>query len=98
MQISEAENIDRISHNMESLSKDVHEIKKTFQEKEKEKEKLLKKDIKRRKSLKKAQLKFKNVSTNLNIKDYEKFEKKFIKLKISKSAYLKNLILDDLDL
>jgi len=93
---SEAENIDMISHNIRSLSIDMSEIKKTFLEKEKEKNRLLKKDKRRRESLKKAQLKFKNVSTNLNIDDYKKFEKKLIELKISKSAYLKKLIIDNI--
>lgn len=95
---SEAENIDRISHNINSLSKDMYEIKETILKKEKENKKLEKKDLRRRKSLKKAQLKFQNVSTNLNIEDYKKFEKKLTELKINKSAYLKKLILDDLKL
>lgn len=91
------QNIDKISHNIASLSKDMYEIKKTILSKEKEKEKISKKDKKRRESLKKAQAKFKNVSTNLSIKDYEDFEKRFKELKMSKSAYLKKLILDDLN-
>ena len=93
---NEAENIDRISHNIESLSKDMYEIKKTITDKEKKKKQVLKKDRKRRESLKKAQAKFKNVSTNLSIEDYEKFEARFTELGISKSAYLKKLIEDDL--
>lgn len=92
-----AQNIDKISHNIASLSKDMYEIKKTILSKEKEKEKISKKDKKRRESLKKAQAKFKNVSTNLSIKNYENFEKRFKELKMSKSAYLKKLILDDLN-
>ena len=90
------QNINKISHNIASLSKDMYEIKKTILSKEKEKEKISKKDKRRRESLKKAQAKFKNVSTNLSIKDYEDFEKRFKELKMSKSAYLKKLILDDL--
>lgn len=89
------QNIDKISHNIASLSKDMYEIKKTILSKEKDKEKLSKKDKKRRESLKKAQAKFKNVSTNLSTEDYEKFEKRFIELGMSKSAYLKKLIMDD---
>lgn len=92
-----AQDIDKISHNIASLSKDMYEIKKTILSKEKEKEKISKKDKKRRESLKKAQAKFKNVSTNLSIKDYENFEKRFKKIGMSKSAYLKKLILDDLN-
>jgi hypothetical protein len=91
------QNIDKISHNIASLSKDMYEIKKTILSKEKEKEKISKKDKKRRESLKKAQAKFKNVSTNLSVKDYGDFEKRFKELKMSKSAYLKKLILDDLN-
>ncbi|PLY09660.1 MAG: hypothetical protein C0625_00210 [Arcobacter sp.] len=91
-----AQNIDKISHNIASLSKDMYEIKKTILSKEKDKEKLSKKDKRRRESLKKAQAKFKNVSTNLSTKDYENFEKRFKELKMSKSAYLKKLIMDDL--
>lgn len=91
------QNIDKISHNIASLSKDMHEIKKTILSKEKEKGKIAKKDKRRRESLKKAQAKFKNVSTNLSIKDYENFEKRFKKLGMSKSAYLKKLILNDLN-
>ena len=93
---SEAENIDRISHNIKSLSKDMNDIKKTILQKEKVEKTLNKKDKKRRESLKKAQAKFKNVSTNLKIDEYEKFEKRLEELKLSKSAYLKKLILDDL--
>ncbi|AXH11410.1 hypothetical protein [Halarcobacter bivalviorum] len=90
------QNIDKISYNIASLSKDMYEIKKTILSKEKEKEKISKKDKKRRESLKKAQAKFKNVSTNLSAEDYEKFEKRSIELGMSKSAYLKKLIMDDL--
>lgn len=97
MEDFQIQNIDKISHNIASLSKDIYEIKKTILSKEKDKEKLSKKDKRRRESLKKAQAKFKNVSTNLSIKDYENFEKKFKELKMSKSAYLKKLILDDLN-
>jgi len=97
MEDFQIQNIDKISHNIASLSKDMYEIKKTILSKEKEKEKISKKDKRRRESLKKAQAKFKNVSTNLSIKDYEDFEKRFKELKMSKSAYLKKLILDDLN-
>ena len=98
MQISDTENIDRISHKMDSLAKDMYQIKNTFLQKEKVDKKLSKKDTKRRNSLKKAQSKFKNVSTNLKKDQYDKFEKKLKELKMNKSAYLKKLILDDLGL
>jgi hypothetical protein len=90
------QNMDRISHNIESLSKDMYEVKKTIIIKEKEREKLSKKDKKRRESLKKAQAKFKNVSTNLSLEEYEMFEKKLADVGMSESAYLKKLILENL--
>ena len=62
----------------------------------KKKWKIVKKDKRRRESLKRAQAKFKNVSKNLSLEDYEKFEKKIIELELSKFAYLKKLIMDDL--
>lgn len=96
MEDFQIQNIDKISHNIASLSKDMYEIKKTILSREKDKEKLSKKDKRRRESLKKAQAKFKNVSTNLSVKDYENFEKRFKKLGLSKSAYLKKLIMDDI--
>jgi len=89
--------IDRISHNIRSLSEDMHEIKKTIIEKEEKNKNIAKKLEKRRKSLKKAQSRFKNVSTNLKVEEYEKFEKRLKELNLSKSAYLKKLILDDLE-
>lgn len=97
MEDFQTQNIDKIFHNIASLSKDMYEIKKTILSKEKDKEKMSKKDKRRRESLKKAQAKFKNVSTNLSTEDYEKFEKRFIELGMSKSAYLKKLIINDLN-
>lgn len=96
MQNISEQNMDRISHNIESLSKDMYEVKKTIIIKEKEREKLSKKDKKRRESLKKAQAKFKNVSTNLSLEEYEMFEKKLADVGMSESAYLKKLILENL--
>jgi len=98
MEDFEAINIDKISHNIQSLSKDMYEIKKKIFYKEEETNKLTKKNKKRRESLKKAQMKFKNVSTNLKSDDYDKLEKKLKDLNMSKSAYLKKLILDDIEL
>ena len=43
---NEAENIDRISHNIESLSKDMYEIKKTITQKENKNKRVLKKEEK----------------------------------------------------
>jgi len=39
---------------------------------------IVKKDKRRRESLKRAQAKFKNVSKNLSLEDYEKSEKKLL--------------------
>lgn len=89
-------NLDKISHHIESLSKDMYEIKNIIKEKEKIEKKLSKRDIRRRKSLKKAQKKFKNVSTNLKSDIYKKFLERVLELKTTKSNYLKNLILKDL--
>ena len=88
--------IDRISHHIGSLSRDMYEVKKTIIKKEKDNIKLQKRDKKRRESLKKAQKNFFNVSTNLKIDEYKKFEKKVNNSQLSKSAYIKKLILDDI--
>ena len=97
MDNNSVDKIDRISHHISSLSEDMHEIKKTIIEKEEKNRKIATKLEKRRKSLKKAQSRFKNVSTNLKVEEYEKFEKRLKELNLSKSAYLKKLILDDLE-
>lgn len=91
------EDIKRISHNIESLSADVYKIRKSFEKKEKIQKKLSVKEKRRRESLRKAQKKFKNISTNLKIEIYEKLEKRIAELNISKSAYVAKLILDDLN-
>ena len=98
MKVYEDEDIEKITHHIESLSTDMYKIRKSFEEKEKVQKKLSKKDKKRRESLKKAQKKFKNISTNLKIELYEKFEKRILELKMSKSAYITKLILDDLNI
>jgi len=90
------ENLDRISHHIKSLSKDMYEIKNLIKDKEKVEKELSKRDTKRRKSLRKAQKKFKNVSTNLKSDVYKKFQERALELKTTKSNYLKNLILKDL--
>lgn len=88
--------IDRISHNIRSLAKDMNKVKKTIMNKEIENKELSKKIEKRKQSLKKAQKNFFNVSTNLKKEEFEEFEKRFKDLKLSKSAYLKKLIMDDI--
>lgn len=89
--------IDRISHHIASLSVDMHKIRKVFIEKEKKLVTTSRKDKKRKKSLSLAQKKFKNVSTNLKIEEYENFEKRLLELNLNKSAYLKKLILEDFE-
>ena len=96
METLDLKNIDRISHNIRSLSQDMYIIKKAVLDKEKEINTSKKQNKKRLNSLKKAQMKFKNISTNLKIDEYKEFEKRLEKLKMNKSAYLKKLILDDL--
>ncbi len=96
MKIFDDEGIGKISHHIESLSKDMHEIKKSILEKEVEHKRLLKKEKERKESLKKAQKKFRNVSTNLNLELYEKFEKMVKEKNITKSKYVQKIILDDI--
>jgi uncharacterized protein YpbB len=97
MSIYEEEKIDKISHHIESLSTEMHEVKKAILEEKKIKEKLAKKDKKRRDSLKKAQKKFKNISTNFKIEDFEEIKKRLDELNISSSSYLQKLVTIDLE-
>jgi len=96
MSIYEKEKIDKISHHIESLSTEMHEVKKAILEEKKIKERFSKKDKKRRNSLKKAQKKFKNISTNFKIEDFEKIKKRLEELNISSSSYLQKLVALDL--
>lgn len=92
----EDEKIDRISHHVESMSKELFQVKKAVLQDKKVKEKLAKKDKKRRNSLNKAQKKFKNVSTNFKIEDFKKIEKRLNELNINASSYIKQLVALDL--
>lgn len=87
---------DRISHHIASISKEMHELKKVIIEKEKVQEKASKKAEKRLASLRKAQKRFKNISTNLSEEEYVLLDSKLKELGVNKSAYLKQLILKDL--
>lgn len=89
--------IDKIDHKINSLATDMYLIRKTIIDKENEKKELAKKDKKRRESLKKAQKKFYNISTNLKKEEYFKFEQRVKKSALTRSAYIKKLILDDLE-
>lgn len=100
----DTDELTRISHNIKSLAKDMYTVKETLFEKKKEvdlllnkKDKLAKKEEKRKQSLRKAQKKFKIVSTNLSIDSFKKLEIRLKELKINKSAYLTMLINDDLE-
>lgn len=93
----EDEKIVKISHHIESISQDIHQVKKALLVEKVKKEKLLKKDKKRLDSLKKAQKKFKNISTNFKIEDYEKIEKRLNELNINASSYMKKLVTLDLE-
>jgi len=96
MKIFDDEGIGKISHHIESLSKDMHEIKKSILKKEVGQKRLLKKEKKRKESLKKAQKKFRNVSTNLSLELYEKFEKMIKEKNMTKSEYIQKMILDNI--
>ena len=91
------DNLDKIAHHIRSISEDMYSVKSTIMIKEKEKKALLKKEKKRRESLKKAQSRFNNISTNLKTDDYNEFLKIVENSGLTKSAYLKKLVLDDID-
>lgn len=86
----------KISSNIHSLSKTLHEVKTLIKDKEEKLKVISKRDKKRRESLKNAQKKFVNVSTNIKAEEYTKLESRLKELKMSKSAYLKMLIEKDL--
>lgn len=88
----------KISSNIHSLSKTLHEVKTLIKDKEEKLKVISKRDKKRRESLKNAQKKFVNVSTNIKAEEYGKLENRLKELKISKSAYLKMLIENDLNI
>ena len=86
----------KISSNINSLSKTLHEVKTLIKDKEEKLKVISKRDKKRRESLKNAQKKFVNISTNIKAEEYAKLENRFKELNLSKSAYLKMLIEKDL--
>ena len=87
----------KISSNIHSLSKTLHEVKTLVKDKEEKLKVISKRDKKRRESLKNAQKKFVNVSTNIKAEEYTKLENRLKELKMSKSAYLKMLIENNLN-
>lgn len=93
----EDEKIDKISHHIESMSKELFQVKKAVLQDKKVKEKLAKKDKKRRNSLNKAQKKFKNVSTNFRTDEYEKIQVRLKELNLNASSYMKKLVALDLE-
>ena len=88
----------KISSNIHSLSKTLHEVKTLIKDKEEKLKVISKRDKKRRESLKNAQKKFVNVSTNIKAEEYTKLENRLKELKMRKSAYLKMLIENDLNI
>ncbi|MGE4397734.1 MAG: hypothetical protein AB7D34_09875 [Sulfurimonas sp.] len=88
----------KISSNIHFLSKTLHEVKTLIKDKEEKLKVISKRDKKRRESLKNAQKKFVNVSTNIKAEEYTKLENRLKELKMSKSAYLKMLIENDLNI
>lgn len=93
----EDEKIDKMSHHIESMSKELFQVKQAVLQDKKEKEKLAKKDKKRRNSLNKAQKKFKNISTNFKTEDFKEIEKRLNELNLNSSAYIKKLVALDLE-
>ena len=89
-------NLGKLSSDIDFLSRTLNEVKTLVKNKEEKLKVISKRDKKRRESLKKAQKKFVNVSTNIKAENYEKLETKLKELKISKSAYLKMLIEKDI--
>lgn len=89
-------NLGKLSSDIDFLSRTLNEVKILVKNKEEKLKIISKRDKKRRESLKKAQKKFVNVSTNIKVEEYEKLEMKLKELKLSKSAYLKMLIENDL--
>lgn len=91
------ENLEKISHNMDFLSKTLYEVKTLISDKERKQEVISRRDKKRRESLKKAQKKFIIIATNIKSDEYVKLESRLKELNMSKSAYLKMLIDKDLN-
>ena len=89
-------NLGKLSSDIDFLSRTLNEVKTLVKNKEEKLKVISKRDKKRRESLKKAQKKFVNVSTNIKAEKYEKLGTKLKELKMSKSAYLKMLIENDL--
>ena len=89
-------NLGKLSSDIDFLSRTLNEVKTLVKNKEEKLKVISKRDKKRRESLKKAQKKFVNVLTNIKAEEYEKLETKLKELKMSKSAYLKMLIENDL--
>ncbi len=89
--------LDRMSHHIETMAKELYAVRKVVINKEKEQEKIAKKEKRRKESLKKAQKKFKNISTNFKTEDFKKIEKRVKELGISRSNYIQKLVLMDLE-
>jgi len=88
--------IDKMVHHIESINKEMFTIKEAVLKEKAEKEVLRSKSKKRAESLKKAQKKFKNISTNFKEDEFKSIETRVDELGLSKSAYIKKLVEKDL--
>ncbi len=91
-------NLGKLTSDIDFLSRTLKEVKTLIKDKEEKFQVVAKRDRKRRESLKKAQKRFVNVSTNIKAEEYVKLESKLKELKMSKSAYLKMLIEKDINI
>ena len=88
--------IDKMAYHIESINKEMFGIKEAILKEKAEKDLLVKKNNKRKESLKKAQKKFTNISTNFKYDILKDIELRVEELKLSKSAYIRNLVEKDL--
>ena len=97
MNAIEDRRIDKIDHHIGSISEDMHTLKKALLKKEIVQKRIGIKHKRRLKSLKKAQKNFVNISTNIKTEYFEKLKVRLEDANMNKSAYLKMLILKDLE-
>ncbi len=90
------EKLDKIVHHVKKVAEEMYAVKKAVIKEQEEKKRIAKKEQRRRESLKRAQKKFKNISTNFKIDDYNDILKRVEELNISKSNYIHKLVLLDL--
>jgi len=86
----------KMAHHIESINKEMFTIKEALLKEKEEKIVLLNKNKKRKESLKKAQKKFKNISTNFKEDEFKDIEARVDELGLSKSAYIQALVYKDI--